>query len=222
MVKEDLRTLDGKKVFPPRFAETAKYSLSPPEHALYLAVTDYVRNEVNRVKRMEQDAASFTQAETTRSTTCTCLILKRLAQSPNRMVVISVSLSGKELQDFDHLVEHFGYDSRSSAVRDALHQYVAQHRFQFKEGNVDAVLTLVYNAGSSQEKVRDFIHEHEDLVRTNFHNHMGAQCADVLVLHGKGRPVHEFVDGLTRLRNVRVSVSVVGGEGSHAHDHAKT
>jgi superfamily II DNA or RNA helicase len=55
MIKEDLYTLDGEKLFPKRTAETAKYALSAPEHQLYLAVTEYVRNEMNRVKRMDQD-----------------------------------------------------------------------------------------------------------------------------------------------------------------------
>ena len=136
------------------------------------------------------------------------------------MVVFSVSLSGKELADFDHLVDHFGYDSRSSGVRDALHHFVAQHRFNFKEGETDVVLTLLYRADSKQERVRKLLHTHEDLIRTNFHHHLGNQCADVVVVHGTGPEVHELIDGLTRLKDVRVNTLLIGGDddgNSHSH-----
>lgn len=141
------------------------------------------------------------------------------------MVVISISLTGKELADFDHLVEHYGYDSRSGAVRDALHQYVIQHRFKFSEGQMDIVLTLVYGSGSEQDKVRSALHDREDLIRTNFHNHLGEQCYDVLVVHGKGVEVHELIDALTSMRGVRVNVTLVSGdgpeEGRSGHSHGK-
>jgi superfamily II DNA or RNA helicase len=48
MVKEEMLRFDGTRLFPPRFAYTASYRLSPPEAALYEAVTSYVRGEMNR------------------------------------------------------------------------------------------------------------------------------------------------------------------------------
>lgn len=48
MVKEELLKFDGKPLFPERRAYTANYELSPVEAALYDAVTNYVRNEMNR------------------------------------------------------------------------------------------------------------------------------------------------------------------------------
>ncbi len=50
MVKEDLRTFDGAPLFPERVAETVPYRLSPAEAALYEAVTEYVREEMNRAE----------------------------------------------------------------------------------------------------------------------------------------------------------------------------
>lgn len=52
MVKEKLVTFEGKPLFPERFAYTASYRLSAPESELYDAVTDYVRNEMNRADRL--------------------------------------------------------------------------------------------------------------------------------------------------------------------------
>lgn len=129
------------------------------------------------------------------------------------MVVISISLSGKELADFDHLVEHHGYDSRSSGVRDALHKYVAQHRFEFSEGEMDVVITMAYPDSGPQEKVRDIVHQHDDLVVTNFHHHAGPTCVDVLVVHGLGPQIHALGDSLSALPDVRVTITPVGHHG---------
>ena len=48
MVKEELLTFEGKPLFPERIAETVPYELSGPERELYEAVTQYVREEMNR------------------------------------------------------------------------------------------------------------------------------------------------------------------------------
>ncbi|WP_396910169.1 helicase-related protein [Mycolicibacterium sp.] len=52
MVKEDLLTFDGKKLFPERRAETVPYELTALEQDLYEQVTDYVRDGMNRADRV--------------------------------------------------------------------------------------------------------------------------------------------------------------------------
>ena len=54
LTKEELLKFDGRPLFPPRRARTVKYQLSEGEAALYTAVTDYVRNEMNRVERFAE------------------------------------------------------------------------------------------------------------------------------------------------------------------------
>ena len=51
LTKEELLRFDARPLFSERRAYTAKYELSPEEAALYAAVTDYVRTEMNRVAR---------------------------------------------------------------------------------------------------------------------------------------------------------------------------
>ncbi|MEU3046201.1 helicase-related protein [Streptomyces sp. NPDC006984] len=53
MVKEDLLTFDGKKLFPERRAYTVPYQLSLAEQELYERVTQYVRDEMNRAERLD-------------------------------------------------------------------------------------------------------------------------------------------------------------------------
>jgi SNF2 family DNA or RNA helicase len=52
LVKEELLKFDGTRLFPERRAYTANYKLSPQEAGLYAAVTEYVRNEMNRADRL--------------------------------------------------------------------------------------------------------------------------------------------------------------------------
>ena len=53
LVKENLLTFEGKRLFPPREAVTIKYDLSPKEMDLYEAVTSYVQDGMNRAKLLE-------------------------------------------------------------------------------------------------------------------------------------------------------------------------
>jgi superfamily II DNA or RNA helicase len=55
MVKEELLTFEGKPLFPERRAYTVPYPLSQPEQELYEAVTQYVREEMNRADRLRQE-----------------------------------------------------------------------------------------------------------------------------------------------------------------------
>lgn len=52
MVKEDLLTFEGKKLFPERIAETVPYELTALEEELYEDVTHYVREGMNRADKL--------------------------------------------------------------------------------------------------------------------------------------------------------------------------
>lgn len=53
MVKEDMLRFDGTRLFPERRAYTVNYTLSDLEAALYSAVTDYVKEEMNRADQLQ-------------------------------------------------------------------------------------------------------------------------------------------------------------------------
>ena len=55
MVKERLVKFEGTPLFPERRAYTAKYELSTPEAALYEAVTEYVREEMNKADLIQNE-----------------------------------------------------------------------------------------------------------------------------------------------------------------------
>lgn len=52
LVKEELLTFDGTPLFPFRKSQSVEYEFSPLERELYESVTDYVKTEMNRAKRV--------------------------------------------------------------------------------------------------------------------------------------------------------------------------
>ena len=55
MVKEELLTMEGTPLFPERRAYTVPYELSEDEKDLYEAVSEYVRDEMNRADRLKAE-----------------------------------------------------------------------------------------------------------------------------------------------------------------------
>ena len=75
LVKEDLLTFGGKKLFPERRAYTVNYALSQQESELYNSVTDYVADEFNRVDKLDggkKNSIGFAMT----------ILQRRLASSP--------------------------------------------------------------------------------------------------------------------------------------------
>jgi superfamily II DNA or RNA helicase len=76
MVKESLLKFDGTPLFPERIAYTVPYKLSDAETHLYRAVTDYVREEFNRVEALQNDKRAGTVGF------ALTILQRRLASSP--------------------------------------------------------------------------------------------------------------------------------------------
>ena len=55
MVKEDLLRFDGTKLFPERKSYTVGFELSQQENYLYREVTEYVREEMNRADKLDEN-----------------------------------------------------------------------------------------------------------------------------------------------------------------------
>lgn len=75
IVKEEMLKFDGSPLFPERCSYTVDYKLSDPEHELYEAVTEYVRNEFNLADRLDgkhRNAVGFALT----------VLQRRLASSP--------------------------------------------------------------------------------------------------------------------------------------------
>ncbi len=75
LVKEKLVTMEGKPLFPARFAYTLQFDLSKDEEILYEGVTNYVREEFNRADNLEKNRRGTVGFALT-------ILQRRLASSP--------------------------------------------------------------------------------------------------------------------------------------------
>lgn len=78
-IKEELLRFDGTKLFPDREAVTAKYPLSDDEADLYEAVTEYVREGMNRARQLRRQGEGRRSAVVGFALT---ILQRRLASSP--------------------------------------------------------------------------------------------------------------------------------------------
>ncbi len=83
MVKEELLTFEGTPLFPERVAATVSYELSPLEQGLYEAVTQYVREEMNRADAL-RDAGEARCCNTVGF--ALTVLQRRLASSPEAIL----------------------------------------------------------------------------------------------------------------------------------------
>jgi superfamily II DNA or RNA helicase len=82
LLKEDLLTLEGRRLFPERRAYTVGYELSPAETELYDAVTSYVRHEM----RMADRIADGDRKRATNVGFALTVLQRRLASSPHAIL----------------------------------------------------------------------------------------------------------------------------------------
>jgi superfamily II DNA or RNA helicase len=79
MIKEDLLTFEGRKLFPERIAETVPYELTALENDLYEQVTDYVRHGMNRAAKLDGKRRNSVGFALT-------VLQRRLASSPEAIL----------------------------------------------------------------------------------------------------------------------------------------
>ena len=83
LLKEEMVDFDGRPLFPERRAYTVNYDLSDLEQQLYLQVTDYVANEMNRADRVAQEEGGEGKQKRAIVGFALTTLQRRLASSPN-------------------------------------------------------------------------------------------------------------------------------------------
>jgi CopG family nickel-responsive transcriptional regulator len=125
------------------------------------------------------------------------------------MTVISVSLPSAQLREFDRVVEEMGHPSRSDALREAIHQFIQEHRWIHAVGHGGHFLMSVLYDQRSKDSVSDVLHRFRGIIHSSAHTHFDGRCVDQLVLLGEGNRVSDLVKELAALRDVRVCNCVV-------------
>ena len=158
LTKEELLKFDGKPLFPERRAYTVKYDLSDKEAALYSAVTDYVRNEMNRVQRFADEGGGK------RNTVGFALqiLQRRLASSP---AAIYQSLKRRRERLENQLAEaKLAMKGRQASFTSAeVSNDVLRNIEEYNQEEVDDLEDLIATGATTAETVEQLAIEVETL-----------------------------------------------------------
>ena len=113
------------------------------------------------------------------------------------MTVVSVSMPEELLERIDGFADEHGYTGRSEVVREASRSLLGE----FEDERLDnrelmGVVTVLfdYETTSVEERMMRLRHEHEGIVASNFHSHVGSRyCMELFVLEGSLDEISAFV-----------------------------
>ena len=142
------------------------------------------------------------------------------------MTVVSVSMPEELLERIDGFADEHGYTGRSEVVREASRNLLGEFEdAKLEDRELMAVVTVLfdYETTSVEERMMRLRHEHEGLVASNFHNHVGSRyCMELFVLEGRLEEISAFVGKIRATKDtltVDYSVTPVdefGGDGEAA------
>lgn len=123
-LKEDMKTFDGKDIFPPRNVITVRFKMTDPEIRLYNSVTNYVRNY-------------FDQAKENRNIAFAMVILQRRLTSSTHAILSSLQRRHDRLEEMLSLPEKIRSDERYAGLRtlssDELEDMSEEERWEVEE-----------------------------------------------------------------------------------------
>ncbi len=136
------------------------------------------------------------------------------------MAVVSVSMPDELLERIDEFADDHGYTGRSEVVREASRNLLGEFQDTRLEGHdLMAIVTVCfdYETTSVEERMMHLRHEHESLVASNFHTHVGDHlCMELFVLEGQLEDISTFVGKIRATKDVLsvdYSVNPVDGFG---------
>jgi CopG family nickel-responsive transcriptional regulator len=113
------------------------------------------------------------------------------------MTVVSVSMPESLLERIDQFADEHGYTGRSEIIREASRNPLGEFEDKRLEGReLMGIVTVLfdYDTTTVEEKMMHLRHEHEGLVASNFHSHVGEhRCMELFVLEGNLEAISTFV-----------------------------
>jgi CopG family nickel-responsive transcriptional regulator len=113
------------------------------------------------------------------------------------MAVVSVSMPDELLERIDEFSEEHGYTGRSEVVREAARNLLGEFEDRRLEDRpLMAVVTVLfdYETTAVEERMMRLRHDHESLVASNVHNHVGDHyCMELFILEGRLEEISSFV-----------------------------
>lgn len=148
------------------------------------------------------------------------------------MIVVSVPMPESLLERIDEFAEGHGYTGRSEVVREAARNLLGEFEDRKLEGRpLLGVVTVLfsYETSNAEGRTMRLRHEHESLVTSDIHNHVGDHyCMELFVLEGSLEEISTFVGKIRATRDtLTVDYSVLpvddfgaalAGDGAHGRE----
>ncbi len=135
----------------------------------------------------------------------------------------SVSLETELLEKFDLYVQDGKFATRSEAVRQLVHERLANNKWDANDTEMIATLMLIYDHHKPKlvEKLIDVQHGHANHVIASLHVHLDLNhCMELIVLKGKPSRLRALAAELRGLKGVHQGeLSLAGETGGHSHHH---
>jgi len=130
------------------------------------------------------------------------------------MTVVSVSMPESLLERIDDFADEHGYTGRSEIIREASRNLLGEFKDKRLEGReLMGIVTVLfdYDTTAVEEKMMHLRHEHEGLVASNFHSHVGEhRCMELFVLEGSLEEISTFVGKIRATKDtLNIDYSVV-------------
>jgi CopG family nickel-responsive transcriptional regulator len=128
-----------------------------------------------------------------------------MSDSGTNVSRISMSLPESLLRDLDQMVEARGFESRSQAINDMLHQSLVEHRRKLGDDVMVGVITLFYDNSvpGLQKMLADLQFGFIDEVISSLHVHLVQnQTMEVLLVQGPAHKLQKIADDLISCRGV--------------------
>ena len=113
------------------------------------------------------------------------------------MAVVSISMPDELEARIDEFAERHGYTGRSEVVREAARNLLNEFEDErLEERDLMAVVTVLfdYETTSVEERMMHLRHDHESLIISNYHSHVGNHyCMELFVLEGELEDISGFV-----------------------------
>jgi CopG family transcriptional regulator, nickel-responsive regulator len=116
-----------------------------------------------------------------------------------------MSLPEELLVELDRMVAQRGFDSRSQAISDMLHQFLVEHKRQRSDELMVGTVTLYYDnsAAGLQKQLADLKYRHIDEVISSLHVHLvHNQTMEVILMQGPVKTLQRIADEMISRRGV--------------------
>ena len=109
------------------------------------------------------------------------------------MVVVSISLTNKLLDEIDKIQNQLGFSGRSDVLRAGARLLIAENKERENLLNkITSILLIIHNQ-KTENIVSDIKHKFEDITKTQIHSHLEQnKCLEIFVLNGDARRIREM------------------------------